>query len=79
MTMPRYRVFLTDLVTGAFDVDAATPQEAAAVVAERGSDEGKFVGAETWSIEVCASDEHDRVVLEPHLYRWHQLGGESHG
>lgn len=79
--MPRYRVFLTDLVTGAFDIDAATPEAAADQVAERGSDEGKFVDAETWSIEVCASDAYDRVVLEPHLYVWRRpgLGGESHG
>lgn len=79
--MPRYRVFMTDLVTGSFDIDASTPEAAANQVAESGSDEGKFVDAETWSIEVCATDANGNAVLEPHLYIWRHpgSGGGSDG
>jgi len=71
--MPLYRVFLTDLVTGAFDIDAPTPEAAADEVREHGSDEGTFVDAETWSIEVCGTDDNGNAVLEPPLHIWSRV------
>ncbi len=53
--MPRYRVYLTNLVTVAFDVEAITPEAAADEVRDFSTDDGEFIEAETAEIEVRIS------------------------
>lgn len=68
--MPRYRVFLTDLVTSGFDIEASTPQAAADEVAELSTDDGEFVHAETERLEVFGTDAYGSMVPVPMLYSW---------
>lgn len=71
--MPRYHVYMTDLVTAGFDIESPTPGEAADEVTALGVEEGEFVHAETAALEVCATDAQGSPVLEDVHHRWRAL------
>lgn len=79
--MPRYRVYLTDSVTAAFDVEAPTPEAAAEEVREHSTDDGEYIDAETAAIEVCATDKYGSPLVDQTLYLWERKSeeGESDG
>ena len=81
--MPRYRVFLTDLVTAGFDIEAATPETAADEVRELGTGDGESIHAEMSRLEVFGTDAYGNMVPVPMLYSWPSYrvveGGESDG
>lgn len=63
----RYRVYLTDLVTAVFEVEARTPLEAADEVAACSTLDGEFLDGATSGVEVYASED---LEGRKRLYSW---------
>jgi hypothetical protein len=73
-------VYLTDLVTAGFDIEAETPEAAADEVRELATDDGEFIEAETAEIEVRISEDIPGQLADPvYVWRPEKKEGESDG